>query len=107
MARFFKGKRKKRKSRVKKGKNLNKCKTVCLNFLEYKSGGYPKLNLWMNEKEKDYLEGMFWDNMALYTNALEMTKEERRNKSDFRLVLERLKQSNKYYRNNKHKVYVG
>lgn len=109
MARFFKGKRKKKKSRIKKRKNLDKCRTVCLNFIEYKGkgGGYPKLNLWMNEEEKEYLENVFWDNIALYTSALEMTKEERKNKSDFELVLNRLEQSNKYYRNNRDKVHVG
>ncbi len=38
---------------------------VVLNFIKTPDGGYPKLNLFINEKEKDYLQERAWNKVAL------------------------------------------
>lgn len=80
---------------------------VCLNFIRYKeTGGYPKMNIMVNEKEKEYLEEKYWDKIPLM--RLRITKERRgyAGTTDMGIFIEKLYDCNDHWSRYKQKSWV-
>lgn len=74
---------------VKKDKDLRYCRTRCFGFIQYKwSKGYPNLNVWINDREKDYLVKKV--RQQLKGRSLKIEKEEREKNSDWKILLNKI-----------------
>ena len=75
---------------------------VVLNFMKTPDGGYPKLNLYVNEKEKRYLQEKAWDNVALNCEyGIDTAK--RNSMKDCDILLEAIQRLNRLYNEKKQK----
>jgi len=73
---------------------------VVLNFMKTPGNGYPRLNLYVNEKEKYYMQKRAWDKVALNCEY-GIDTATRNSEKDCDILLEAIERLNRLYNDKK------